>query len=165
MTPKELQKQMESWVKVIQPRGYPYHFDSLRRFQQFQKQLKLLLVKYDIPDGRMVIQGSSLRTSAAKDIDVAIFIPDEAFAKFAARCSRGIAARAQNPHAARKILKDLEKRTQEGFVPKFYFDRVASGASFNDELRSLIEDVFKIEVDLSVMKSSSKLDLYPSLEL
>ena len=163
LTPQELQKQMENWVKVIQPRGYPYRFESLARFKQFQKHLKLLLAKYDIPDGRVVIQGSSLRTAAAKDIDIAIFVPDEAFSEFAQRCAKGISARSQNPHAARKILKDLEKRTQEGFVPKFYFDRV-KGASFNDELRNLIEDVFKVEVDLSIMKASSKLDLYPSLE-
>ncbi|QRO01830.1 LysM peptidoglycan-binding domain-containing protein [Archangium violaceum] len=165
LTPEQVQEQMENWVKIIQSRGYPYHFDSLKKFQQFQSRLKQLLTKYGIPDGRMVIQGSSLRTPDAKDIDVAIFVSDEAFLKFATRCADGIAGRAQNPHAARKILKDLEKRTKDGFVPKYYFDRVTPEMTFSDEVTSLIEDVFKVKVDLSVMKSSSKLDLYPSLDL
>lgn len=157
--------QMKNWKTVIERRGYPYLFKTPESFGQFKIQLTGLLKKHGLPDGKVVVQGSSLRTPQAKDVDVGIFVSDAIFEQYAAQCRSGILQRAKNPKAADKIVKELDEHVKQGFIPKFMFDRPREGASFNSELHDVIEQPFGVQLDISVMKSSSKLALYPSLDM
>ena len=130
--------------------------------------LKDILSKYDVPKGKTYVQGSSLRNTKAKDVDVAIIVSDDEFAKFAQKCRDGILARnTEKPYLQKRLLDQLEEQVNNGYVNKFMFDRPATApkASFGSEVRTSIEDVFKLQTDISVMKSSSKLALFPALEL
>ena len=167
LSAETLIQQMENWTQVIRKRGYPYLFDSLDHFRKFQARVKKLLKKYKVPDGRIVVQGSALRTPLAKDIDVAIFVTKEVFEAYVARCRAGVTRRAKRSAAKSKLAAEIEKNASEGFVSKFHFDRPGDvpGTSFEKELWGVLEDTFKKEVDISVMTSTSKLDLYPSMDI
>jgi LysM repeat protein len=167
LTTEELIKQMDNWTQVIRRRGYPYLFDSLAQFKQFQTRLKKLLKKYGIPEGRMVVQGSALRTPNAKDIDIAIFVADDVFEAFVSRCEAGIIRRTKRRSTGLKIADEARQNASEGYISKFHFDRApdAPDVSFEKELWQVMEDLFQKEVDISVMKSSSKMDLYPSMDM
>jgi hypothetical protein len=168
LTPDQLKEQMDNWVNVVKPRGFPFLFENAEKFETFKSQLKGLLSKYDVPSGKIYVQGSSLRTAKAKDVDVAIFVSDGDFAKYAERCREGIRTRnAAKPYLVESLLKDLEAQVKDGYISKFLMDRIAGAPkqSFEREVGSLIEGPLGIRTDISVMKSSSKLALYPALEL
>src|SRR5262249_30316215 len=109
LTSEELKQQMENWVNVIKPRGYPYLFESAESFGRFKSELKGVLKKFGVPDGDIVVQGSSLRTAKAKDVDVAIFLSDEEFAKYAQKCRDGLLSRA-GEKARDRLVADLDKQ-------------------------------------------------------
>ena len=112
-----------------------------------------------------MVQGSSLRTPKAKDVDVALFVSDKDFEAYAERCKKGITARVQNPKAAQKMLKQIDGYVAKGFLPKFAIDRISPETGFASDAHSKLEAPFGIEIDFSVMKSGSSLALYPSMEL
>ncbi len=167
LSTKELIEQMDNWTQIIRKRGYPFLFDNLAQFKKFQTRLKKLLKKYGIPEGRMVVQGSALRSRNAKDIDIAIFVTDEVFEAFVARCEAGILSRTKRRSTGLKIAEEARQNASEGYISKFHFDRAPGvpDVSFEKELWQVMEDLFQKEVDISVMKSSSKLDLYPSMDM
>jgi hypothetical protein len=164
LTPGQLEEQMTNWITEIRPRGYPYLFESAEAFESFKSELKALLNKYGVPEGKIELQGSALRTAKAKDVDVAIFVSDDVFEKYAQRCADGIKRRA-NPDARDNLLSQLNEQTKDGYISQFYFDRVGT-ATFPGEARSVIGAHSSAKkIDVSVMTSSSKLALYPSMPL
>jgi hypothetical protein len=167
LRPEEIRAQMETWTKVVKPRGYPLLFESAESFERFEGQLKELIKRYQLPDGRVVVQGSSLRTPAARDVDVAVFVSDDAFSAYAARCRQGVLARVRLPETAQKMLTELQGYVDEGFIPMFYIDRVVDPKlGFDREVAQILAEPFGIpKVDVSVMKSSSSYALYPFLDL
>lgn len=162
----ELMTQMDNW-KMIQQRGFPYLFSDMKTFTNFKMEVKKLLVKYGIPAGDIKVQGSSLRTSAAKDIDMAVFVSDSEFDAMAIKLREGIVSRtATNPKLRKSLLQQLDNGIQEGRINSFLFDRLPSSTqSFNQELYEL--NKFLSETgkgfDLSVMKTSGKFVLSPAL--
>lgn len=165
LSPEKLKQQMSNWANVIRPREYPYLFKNAEAFKQFKSLMRGLLGKYRVLEGKIVVQGSSLRTPNAKDVDVAVFVSDEVFAQYAQRCRDGIDTRASN-RAKKKLLANLEREIERGYISKFNIDRLpeAPRVAFGDEVNRLIETPFGIETDVSVMKQSSYLALYPFLE-
>jgi len=75
----ELIQQMDNWVNVVQKRGYPYKFADLEEFKQFSNDLIKGLNDLGIDSSDVRIQGSSLRTPNAGDVDLAAFISDTDF--------------------------------------------------------------------------------------
>jgi hypothetical protein len=71
--------QMEHWVNVISKRGFPEKFTDLNDFQQFSKDLFEGVKGADIPADDIRIQGSSLRTTKANDVDIAVFVDQPTF--------------------------------------------------------------------------------------
>jgi hypothetical protein len=75
-----IQEQMDNYVDLMKPidkggrGGVPYKFDNLTDFELFKSDLKQQLIDWDIPIGDLRVQGSSLRTPNAKDLDIAIVI-------------------------------------------------------------------------------------------
>jgi hypothetical protein len=164
LTPEQLQEQMQNWVNVIKPRNYPYLFENKEAFNRFKSEIQGLLRKYGVPEGDIVVQGSSLRTPKAKDVDVAIFVSDQEFATYVQKCKDGIEQRVSSEVARKKLLKQIDKDAQRGFVRRYNFDRLGDEDSFEKELATLIGDSFSIDIDVSVMKSSSELALEPYLK-
>lgn len=167
LTAQELKKHMDGWAEV-RGRGYPYRFNDLRQFKRLVPELGHLRQKYQLPRGKLVVQGSSLRTPAAKDIDIALLISDQDFTAFVGKCRSGILERNEGNEAiTKKLLKQLDEASDKGLVPNFLFDRLESRSTIGQDLydiqRTLGLDVQKIQ--FSVMKSSSPMNLYPYLEM
>jgi hypothetical protein len=163
--PDELKAQMENWATEVKPRGYPYHFESAEQFEEFGGRLAGLSEQYGLPSGKTIVQGSSLRTPAAKDVDVALIVPDEEFDNYAAQCADGITARAR-PRNQAGLLADLADHTEKGFVPQYMFDRPAGATTtFGQASHGLIEEYGLPDLDFSVMKESSAMALYPHLDI
>src|SRR5690606_29065922 len=100
----ELENQMSNWKTVIEPRGYPYNFNSIEDFEEFGNKLKQQLNEYGIPSNEVYVQGSSLRTNSAQDIDIAIFISNSDFIKIVENAKKGFTKRVNNPKALKNFL-------------------------------------------------------------
>jgi hypothetical protein len=155
---------MANWANVVKPRGYPYLFENLSRFEEFKGAVQTLVKKYGLPKGDLVLQGSSLRTPLAKDVDIALFLSDADFAKYAEQCRAGLLSRV-GEKARANLLEMLDKQIADGYISKFFFDRPFSPATFGEDAAKALDVPFKIETDISVMKSSSKLAMSPSMKL
>ncbi|GIF24502.1 hypothetical protein BJ973_007981 [Actinoplanes tereljensis] len=165
LTPGEVKQQMDNWTNDVEPRGYPHHFESREQFLEFVGRLNGLTEAFDIPHGRMVVQGSSLRTPNAGDVDFAVIVSDEDFDAYAARCGRGIEQRA-NPRALDGLLSGLDGNVSKGFVSKYYVDRPNRTApTFSQQIISLAHEFSVPAVDISVMKESSVMMMYPWMDV
>jgi hypothetical protein len=78
----ELILQMDNWVNVISRRGFPYRFSSIGEFNQFKQELKSSLNNIGVTTSDVRIQGSSLRTPRANDVDLAAIISESEFNNF-----------------------------------------------------------------------------------
>ncbi|MGW6724400.1 WXG100-like domain-containing protein [Nocardia sp. NPDC055029] len=79
ITAPELAQQMHNWVEVVAERGYPYKFADAAEFRQFSSDLVGGLREAGLPVGDIVVQGSSLRTPRANDVDLAVFTDQSTF--------------------------------------------------------------------------------------
>ncbi|KZM69173.1 hypothetical protein [Nocardia terpenica] len=77
----ELATQMHNYVEVVQERGYPYKFTDATDYESFRRDLIDGLERADIPTDDVVVQGSSLRTPRAGDVDLAVFVGRDEFNK------------------------------------------------------------------------------------
>jgi hypothetical protein len=159
----ELIQQMNNYVNIVSKRGFPYKFDSAKDFINFKTELKDLLSKNGIPVDDICIQGSSLRTANAKDIDIAVFVSENVFNSLSSKMIKGIQQRA-NPRAARKIIGNLEHQISNGRINSFYFDRIEN-ESFNEKLFELTRYMSNSEgsIDLSLMLKGKTFDVSPYL--
>lgn len=76
-----LVKQMDFYVNTVMKRGFPAKFTSLEEFNQFGADLRGLMTREKLPVGDLRVQGSSLRTTQANDIDLVTFVDPETYAK------------------------------------------------------------------------------------
>lgn len=72
-------QQMDNWVNVVQQRGFPYKFNSLEEFNDFKKELLQGLEDSGVSTSDVRVQGSSLRTEAAGDVDLVAFLDNTEF--------------------------------------------------------------------------------------
>lgn len=79
ITSRQLIEQMSNWVNIVQPRGYPYRFTSLVEYERFKTALLDSVRRAGLSTEDIFVQGSSLRTPAARDIDIAIFVNEHKF--------------------------------------------------------------------------------------
>lgn len=165
IAPEDLKQQMDNWATEVKPRGYPYLFESKEQFHEFGSRLNDLGEKFGLPKGRVLVQGSSLRSPGAKDVDIAVVVPDKEFDDYAARCAKGIAARAR-PRNTAGLLSDLRSHADKGFIPQFMFDRAPGLSQTFPQLSHELAEANGIpEVDFSVMRQSSAMALYPHLDI
>ncbi|WP_159090718.1 hypothetical protein [Aquimarina aquimarini] len=73
---------MDNWVNVVQKRGYPYKFADIGEFNRFKSELKSGLDDIGISSADVRIQGSSLRTPDANDIDLVAMVTQSDFDNF-----------------------------------------------------------------------------------
>ncbi|MFD0519975.1 toxin glutamine deamidase domain-containing protein [Paractinoplanes durhamensis] len=165
LTTEQVKQQMDNWTNEVRPRGYPYHFTSRAQFEAFTSEVQDLQEAYGLPSGRVVVQGSSLRTPNAGDVDVAIVVPDAQFDAYGEECRDGIDSRA-SAGANKKMGKDLNRCLAKGFVPKFLANRPAGVTqTFAQATHELAARYGLPGLDLSVMKASSVMIMYPDLDL
>ncbi|WP_164515184.1 hypothetical protein [Paenibacillus lentus] len=160
---EELIKQMENYVNVVMKRKFPYKFDSIGDYISFKGDLNDLLKKYNISTNDIRIQGSSVRTPNANDVDIAIVVKKEEFDKLYSEIVEGLKDRIKKPSTRKKLLRDLEKQVESGRINSFYFNRIEDDISFNQQLYELIEHTNLTEspFDLSIVVKGSEFDLYP----
>jgi hypothetical protein len=163
LTVQQLKEHMARWKTVIEPRGYPYKFESKEAFNNFKVAVMGVLTKYGVPEGNLVVQGSSLRKPDAKDVDIAIFVSQDIFDLYAKKCLAGLTQRSTG-RGKNKLIQGLNDQISEGYVNQFYFDRVEGGESFAREIYPILQEFGIAEVDISVMTTASHLALYPSMK-
>ena len=78
----ELMNQMDNWVNVVNKRGFPYKFTDIGQFNSFRNELKTGLHDINVTTSDVRIQGSSLRTPNANDVDLAAIISETDFDNF-----------------------------------------------------------------------------------
>jgi hypothetical protein len=160
---------MDNW-KTIRQRGFPFLFKDIQTFNNFKLEVKKLLAKYNISSGDVQVQGSSLRTPDAKDIDLAVFVSDEEFNALTAKAREGIMSRTAasgNMKLRKNLLQQLDNGIAEGRLNSFLIDPMPPpGKTFNQDLYELNQflNQDKKGFDLSVMKSSGKFVLSPALK-
>ncbi len=165
MTPEEMRRQMSNWAGEVRPRGFPYLFDDLASFHRFRDELHSLLRQYQVPEGRVVVQGSSLRTPTAADVDIAIVVPDEVFDAYADTARAGIRARASR-RAVPGLIETLDGHVANGMIPQYFIDRPGGLESFARTAYARLRSAFELPgLDISLMRASSTRLHPPTLEL
>lgn len=78
ITADELKNQMDN-IGPVRERGYPYRFESEAEFQDFSSDLSNGIEQIGLPSDDIRIQGSSLRTPNAQDVDVVVTVSQTEF--------------------------------------------------------------------------------------
>lgn len=151
----ELMQQMTQYVNIVRDRGFPYGFDTIAAFTEFGSGLTRLLEDHGLPADNVRVLGSSVRDPAAKDVDIAVFVPRELFDKLATQLRRSRATGADDVQAQRAAgrinLADLDSRVV-GSLPQ--------------ELRNLIRQLSGPDnINISLMLRGSEFDIGPRLDI
>jgi hypothetical protein len=171
LTIDDVRQQMKNWATVVRTRDFPYLFDNREAFTSFKDEIRDILRRYDIPDSNVNIQGSSLRTEAAKDIDMAVFVTKEEFDAIVSKAIKGIETRQNGTDITSQkkrenLIGDVKNQAASGRLNSYYFDRIPGNATtFNQALyqtRRHLNDPDK-GVDLSVMLEGANFSVSPLL--
>lgn len=81
--------QMDFYVDTVQRRGFPAKFASLDEFRAFGAEMRRLLAREKVPTTDLRVQGSSLRSATANDVDLVAFVEPEAFGGFIRKAFSG----------------------------------------------------------------------------
>jgi hypothetical protein len=83
---EQLKDQMHNWKNVVSgPQGHPFKFDNQRQYGEFKTALTNLVKQCELPGevklptNDIRIQGSSLRTPLADDVDIAVCVTKEQY--------------------------------------------------------------------------------------
>jgi len=80
--PPELKKQMRTYLRQIRTRAYPFCFTSKDSFLSFQQEVIALLRFHRLQAHDIRIHGSSLRSPAARDVDLIAILTKEHYLRF-----------------------------------------------------------------------------------
>jgi hypothetical protein len=174
----ELMLQMENYATIIRPREFPYRFESRESFQSFEQELRTGLSAIGLPADDVRVQGSAMRTPAAKDVDVAVMLSDEAFDALLIKSFSGKAR-----ETGRAIDFPSNKAALVDLADKIERDHAIKGGAFNafartyayayrvrkmrpDDVRGLSELIARLEasfgaMDISVMSRNGNFDVEP----
>lgn len=108
LSAEELKSQIDAYLTTVQVRGFPFGFASLSEFQNFQGDLQGILRHRKIPMLDVRVHGSSLRTPAAKDIDLLAVLRPDQFQELASRYNQPLGGM-DYPGTRRKIRKANEE--------------------------------------------------------
>lgn len=170
---EELTRQMRVWKHVKEERLFPYLFPNRENYITFQKQIKDILKRYNVPSYDVQIQGSSLRNESANDIDIAVFVSKEEFDSLTEAARAGINRRNAGPDKT-KILKgkiaDLERNLKQGRINSYLIDYPEGADGMNKALyttQPLFNTTDKPQaktINLSVMMKGSRYEISPFLK-
>ncbi len=178
ITHENLIKQMNNWVKVINPRGYPFRFENLPKYNNFSADLIGGLARIGLPIHDVRIQGSSLRSPTARDIDVAVMMNEANFNNLLIRSFGNRAKRNGETfieHATSVELRNLAEDIDTGGREYNSMARTFSYAMLNRKIRP--QDVEGLDglqaslqsdygsLDISIMTAGGSLELQPFLRV
>jgi hypothetical protein len=172
--------QMKNYVKDVLVRGFPYTFKNLITYTKFKNRLLTGLEKIKISIKDVRIQGSSLRSTAAKDTDIAVFLDEVDFdALLVSRFNKAIKLNKNAIDLTNKthdelmqLAKQIEadtKGTYNAQARTFSYAMLTGKIRPQDvkELGKLIDDL-EVDfgpLDISIMNRGGNLDLEPSLQI
>lgn len=164
----EVHRQMKNWATIVRTREFPYLFKDKKTYNTFKDEIRNTLKRYRIPFYDVNIQGSSLRTEAAHDIDIAVFVNKEEFDRLVVAARRGIEMRnaGNDPKTIgkrEKLLKNLEKQVPTGRLNSFIIDAPSGLPSFNSSLSTACKLIDNKGINLSVMLNDNKFNISPLL--
>ncbi|WP_157172227.1 toxin glutamine deamidase domain-containing protein [Nocardia pneumoniae] len=170
ITADVLAQHMENWANVVSDRGYPYRFENDGHFNAFARDLDRIIHDAGFGDHGVFIQGSSLRSPHANDIDIAVVIDRDRFHEILVERYDGrIATKATDAAPAspltlkgltRSELQELAQRIHEN--PKAYNNQAHT---FSNAVR---KGVIRSTHDISKsLKAAGKeiQSLYPELNI
>lgn len=167
----EISQQMVNWGTNIKFRKYPYKFQSLEEFNTFSTKLKNQLKDWDIPIDDVRIQGSSLRTPNAKDVDVAIMIDENQLGKIKESIISRYKKSYGNTEEGKKNLKialeTLDEQIEKGYIKNRQF-----GLKPNQK-ETFMQELYKIRgtypenkpLDLSIIIKNKNFDTPPYIKI
>ncbi|WP_026904655.1 hypothetical protein [Pedobacter glucosidilyticus] len=160
--------QTTTWATVIKPRKYPFKFNNLSEFNQFKNEMTDLIEDFGIPATDVRIQGSSLRTSLSKDVDIAIFIDEKQLGEI----KRIIYKKLKGNYIDSKgvidmikyeaAIKRIEKQISKGYIKNRQFGELSTGKTFMQEFRD--RQIFSQDLDISIIIKGKSFDTAPYLK-
>lgn len=105
--PPEMKKQMRTYQEEVRIRQYPFRFESKDSFSAFQQDVIQLLRLHRIQANDIRIHGSSLRSPAARDVDLIAILSKEHYLAFK-QSQKG------KPNGVEAGLKDLKEKYRLG---------------------------------------------------
>lgn len=180
ITSEGLLTQMNNWVKVVNPRGFPYRFELLERFKEFSAELIGGLAGIGLSTNNVRIQGSSLRNPAARDIDVAVMLGNEPFNDLLVASFQAIARKSDRSTFLRRESHDAMLQLADTILNRHPADYNAVAKTFAfamisrkirpqdiaglDHLRQSLQATYG-PLDISVMTAGGSHELRPYLRI
>jgi hypothetical protein len=174
----ELMTQMDNWVNVINPRGFPYKFTDIGQFNSFKNELKSGLNEINVTTSDVRIQGSSLRTPNANDLDIAAIVSTNEFnqflkSKFSGKITKnGISIDISNYSQSQlQLLADeISGNSTFNAVARTFERAFKSGKIRPQDISGLdnLKNVLKIsygDLDISVLREAGDFDLKPYIKI
>jgi hypothetical protein len=179
----ELITQMDNYVNVVLKRRYPYRFENASSYQQFKEDLKSGAQAINLSKSDIRVQGSSLRTPNAKDIDVAVVVDAATYRSLITQRFNGRAKKNGQP----VDMAGLSDKELVRLAKEIELDTLNRTKTYNSEARGLMYTILKGKInredvpglkslesnlikkygdaDVSVMKSNGELELDPYLKV
>ncbi len=163
----ELVEQMDNWVNVIRPRGYPFRFQNKEQFEQFSRELKEGLDNIGVSSKDVRVQGSSLRNPEANDVDLVAIISRDEFDDIIRKTYKEkIIREGQVVDISNMNSKQLHELAEDIALNKSKYNRKAY-----DDFRYLMkEQIINAKPDKKVIKGLKQLKdtiraTYPNLNV
>ncbi|MCA6363533.1 MAG: hypothetical protein IM638_10880 [Bacteroidetes bacterium] len=159
-----LSQQMENWATIIQPRGYPYWFQSAEKFADWKKGVVNLLDQFDAKVVNINVQGSALRKPTAKDIDVSATATKSDFINIRDAAIEGFGGVEES-----KKAKNVKSAAEKGKIDVYNIKRkdlYNSGVKndFKKMLRTMTSQYSKaVDVGMKIVLDGSEIDINPKL--
>jgi hypothetical protein len=178
ITRERLIVQMNNWVRIVNPRGFPYRFQTLSAFSAYSSALLGGLSGIGLPTGDVRVQGSALRNPDARDIDIAVILPNDEFntllvTAFAQRAKREGQTFLVNDTAARlsALAADIDaRRAPYNADARTFAFAMRERKIRPQDVRGLAELQGRLEgqfgaMDISVMTAGGSRELRPYLRI
>jgi hypothetical protein len=166
----ELMQQMENY-NAVRGRGYPYRFRDLAEFQRFSDDLIAAVRQAGLPTSDIRIQGSSLRTPRAADVDIAVFVEESLFDQMLVNRFHNRAAFSSNAPSTPGARISLQGRSHAELLA-LAREITANESHYNNQAqtfaRAMVNGIFNSKSDISMPLKAAAARVagdYPSLNI
>lgn len=168
---RKLIDQMKNYKHVVEERKFPYLFKDEKAFESFKNKVKGAMSDLKVPVRDMRIQGSSLRTPEARDIDVLIVISEEDFEELATHFRRANKKETRDYEEGRRYEESLKRQEKEGWYSPGYMNgrpmnpgaRGNKRQSLGDRLSAIVDKIEwakrPTDIEISIKPPSKQLSV------
>jgi hypothetical protein len=165
----EIKLQMANWKNVIEPRGYPFKFNTKLDYDAFTDDLKDLVQSYGVPNGKLKLQGSALRKANPDDLDYAIVLTKaEAEAQMKIMKANYLARNGMKANADyRKYEKNLQEAFELGIIKPNYWKKADGTDILNEAVKpgGILSNTQFSKINISIVIENGRLDISPYLNV